>query len=186
MEFTADFEADLFLEETNNQVKLIITEGKNSQSEMLDWQTGSLHSNYLPQLMAGFIFDDSTYTEDKGLTIKGDVMFMGDIEEESENFSNLKLVYKINRKIVAEQDIAKDAFKSAVDTVKVGATFSDVKTGDTFTLYVEGLDKYGFVHRTTAKNIFYVREGITETDTAIKDIETILDKNGNVLYEGGK
>ena len=182
MEYTADFESDLFLGESGGMVNLIIRDGNTTQSEELEWYISSLHSNYLPELMAGFIFDDSTYTEDKGLTIKGDVMFMGDIEEESENFSNLKLVYKINRKIVAEQDITKDTFKSAVDTVKVGATFSDVKTGDTFELYVEGVDKYGFIHRSAAKKIDDIKEGTTETVTAIEDNETILDKDGNILY----
>ena len=94
----------------------------------------------------------------------------------------VRIVYNIIRKIVADHDITKDTFKSAVDTVKVGATFSDVKTGDTFELYVEGVDKYGFIHRSAAKKIDDIKEGTTETVTAIEDNETILDKDGNILY----
>ena len=183
MEYTADFESDLFLGESGGMVNLIIREGNTTQSEELEWYISSLHSNYLPELMAGFIFDESTYTEDKGLTIKGDVMFMGDIEEEMKNFTDLKLVYKINQKIVEEQEIPASAFSTSVDTIDVNKTYPDVKTGDTFTIYVEGVDKYGFIHRSAAKKIDDIKEGTTETVTAIEDNETILDKDGNVLYE---
>ena len=182
MEYTADFESDLFLGESGGMVNLIIREGNTTQSEELEWYISSLHSNYLPELMAGFIFDDSTYTEYKGLTIKGDVMFMGDIEEEMKNFTDLKLVYKINQKIVEEQEIPASAFSTAVDTIDVNKTYPDVRTGDTFTLYVEGTDKYGFVHRTTAKSIIYVKADEIALETMDDVSEIILDKDGNVLY----
>ena len=182
MEYTADFESDLFLGESGGMVNLIIREGNTTQSEELEWYISSLHSNYLPELMAGFIFDESTYTEDKGLTIKGDVMFMGDIEEEMKNFTDLKLVYKINQKIVEEQEIPASAFSTAVDTIDVNKTYPDVRTGDTFTLYVEGTDKYGFVHRTTAKSIIYVKADEIALETMDDVSEIILDKDGNILY----
>ncbi len=182
MEFTADFDSDLFLGEGAGNVNLIIKEGKTAYTEELEWYIDSLHTQYLPQLMAGFIFDDSTYTEDKGLTIKGDVMFMGDIEEEMKNFTDLKLVYKINQKIVEEQEIPTSAFSTAVDTIDVNKTYPDVRTGDTFTLYVEATDKYGFVHRTTAKSIIYVKADEIALETMDDVSEIILDKDGNILY----
>lgn len=182
MEFTADFDSDLFLGEGAGNVNLIIKEGKTAYTEELEWYIDSLHTQYLPQLMAGFIFDDSTHTEDKGLTIKGDVMFMGDIEEEMKNFTDLKLVYKINQKIVEEQEIPTSAFSTAVDTIDVNKTYPDVRTGDTFTLYVEATDKYGFVHRTTAKSIIYVKADEIALETMDDVSEIILDKDGNILY----
>ena len=182
MEFTADFTSDLFLGESGGKVKVIIKEGNTSHSEELEWYIDSLHTQYLPQLMAGFIFDDSTYTEGEGLTVQGDVMFMGDIEEDMKNFTDLKLVYKINQKIVEEEEIPETAFDTAVDTIDVNKTYPDVRTGDTFTLYVEGTDKYGFVHRTTAKSIVYVKADEIAVETMEKDSELILDKEGNILY----
>ncbi|MBQ5905393.1 MAG: hypothetical protein IIW88_05960, partial [Clostridia bacterium] len=80
-EFTADFNAPLFPDTESEVVKLLIKDGNTTQTQELDWYISSLHSNYLPELMAGFTFDKTSFSEEKGLTVDGDVFFMGDIEE---------------------------------------------------------------------------------------------------------
>lgn len=186
MEYTADFESDLFLGESGGMVNLIIRDGNTSQSEELDWYISSLHSNYLPELMAGFTFDKTSFSEEKGLTVDGDVFFMGDIEESGGTaFTDLKLVYMINDKIVDEQEIPETAFETAFDDIDVYKTYPDAKAEDTFTLYIECVDEYGLVHRITVKEIVCI-SGEETSEESLGNYETILDKNDNVLYEGGK
>ena len=50
MEYTADFKSDLFLGESDETVKLIISEGNTTKSEELDWYISSLHNHFLPNL----------------------------------------------------------------------------------------------------------------------------------------
>jgi hypothetical protein len=187
MEYTADFESDLFLGESGGMVNLIIRDGNTTQSEELEWYKSSLHSNYLPEIMAGFTFDKTSFSEEKGLTVDGDVMFMSDIYESNGTaFSDLKLVYTINGNIVEKQEIPETVFETAVDDIDIYKTYPDAKAEDTFTLYIEGADEYGLLHRVTLKEFVC---SVTESDSEDSDngfYETILDKNGNVLYEGVK
>ncbi|MBQ1966537.1 MAG: hypothetical protein II356_01030 [Clostridia bacterium] len=185
-EFTADFNAPLFPDTESEVVKLLIKDGNTTQTQELDWYISSLHSNYLPELMAGFTFDKTSFSEEKGLTVDGDVFFMGDIEESGGTaFTDLKLVYMINDKIVDEQEIPETAFETAFDDIDVYKTYPDAKAEDTFTLYIEGVDEYGLVHRITVKEIVCI-SGEETSEESLGNYETILDKNGNVLYEGGK
>lgn len=185
-EFTADFNAPLFPDTESEVVKLLIKDGNTTQTQELDWYISSLHSNYLPEMMAGFTFDKTSFSEEKGLTVKGDVMFMGDIEEsDGKAFSDLKLIYMLNDKIVEEVEIPETFFESAVSDIDVQKTYPDAKADDTFTLYVEGVDEYGFVHRITVKETVCI-SGEETSEESLGNYETILDKNGNVLYEGGK
>ena len=187
MEYTAEFKSDLFLGESDETVKLIIREGNTYQSEELDWYKSSLHSNYLPEIMAGFTFDKTSFSEEKGLTVDGDVMFMSDLYESNGTaFSDLKLVYTINGNIVEKQEIPETVFETAVDDIDIYKTYPDAKAEDTFILYIEGADEYGLLHRVTLKEFVC---SVTESESEDSDngfYETILDKNGNVLYEGGK
>ena len=185
--FIADFNAPLFPDTDSEVVKLLIKDGNTTQTQELDWYVSSLYEEFLPQFMAGFVFDHTTFSEEKGLTVKGDVMFMGDIEEsDGKAFTDLKLVYMINDKIVDEQEIPETAFETAVDDIDVYKTYPDAKEGDIFTLRVEGVDEYGFIHRITLKETVCISdEDITE-EALDGYYETILDKDGNVLYEGGK
>ncbi len=186
-EFIADFNAPLFPDTDSEVVKLLIKDGNTTQIQELDWYISSLHSNYLPELMAGFTFDKTSFSEEKGLTVDGDVIFMGDIEESGGTaFTDLKLVYIINDKIVDEQEIPETVFESAFSDIDVQKTYPDAKEEDTFTLYIEGADEYGLVHRVTLKEFVC---SVTESESEDSDngfYESILDKNGNVLYEGGK
>ena len=87
--------------------------------------------------------------------------------------------------IVDEQEIPETAFETAFDDIDVYKTYPDAKAEDTFTLYIEGVDEYGLVHRITVKEIVCI-SGEETSEESLGNYETILDKNGNVLYEGGK
>ena len=182
-EFIANFNAPLFPDTESEVVKLLIKDGNTTQTQELEWYISSLHGEYLPELMAGFIFDHTKFTEEKGLTVDGDVMFMGDIEESGgKAFSDLKLIYMLNDKIIEEQQIPETTFETAVSDIEIYKTYPDAKEGDIFTLCVEGVDEYGFVHRITLKETVCISaEDITE-ESLEGNYETIFDKDGNVLY----
>lgn len=186
MEYTADFKSDLFLGESDETVKLIISEGNTTKSEELDWYISSLHNHFLPNLFAGFIFDNTEFKTEKGLSVDGDVMFHWDTEAEKIPFTNLKLMYKLNGETLEEVEIPETVFDSAVDTLDVKKTYPDAKEGDTFEVYLEGTDEYGFVHRTVLKNITCTSEDDVSVETVLEDTEIILDKEGNILYDGKK
>ena len=156
--------------------------GNTTQSEELEWYKSSLHSNYLPEMMAGFTFDKTSFSEEKGLTVDGDVIFMGDIEESGGTaFTDLKLVYIINDKIVDEQEIPETVFESAFSDIDVQKTYPDAKEGDTFTLYIDGVDEYGFVHRITLKETVCSSAESDAEEPSDGFYEIILDKDGNEL-----
>lgn len=186
MEYTADFKSDLFLGESDETVKLIISEGNTTQSEELDWYISSLHNHFLPNLFAGFIFDDTEFKAENGLSVDGDVMFHWDTEAEKNPFTNLKLMYKLNGETLEEVEIPETVFDSAVDTLDVKKTYPDAKEGDTFEVYLEGTDEYGFVHRTVLKSITCISGDVIGVETVMEDTEVILDKEGNILYGGKK
>lgn len=186
MEYTADFKSDLFLGEGDEMVNLIISEGNTTKSEELDWYISSLHDHFLPNIFASFIFDHTEFKTEKGLYVDGDVMFHWDTEAEKIPFNDLKLVYKLNGEILEESEIPETVFDSAVDTVDVKKTYPDAKEGDTFEVYLEGTDEYGFVHRTMLKSITCTSEDDVSVETDLEDTEVILDKDGNILYGGKK
>lgn len=190
MEFTADFNSDLFLGESDEMVKLIIKEGNTTQSEELDWYISSLHGHFLPDLFCSFIFDDSIRTDDNNYKVDGDVMFNFDVEEGKElPFRNMKVYYMHNDTILEEQDIPETVFDTAVTTLSLNKTFPDVKEGDAFTIYLEGEDEYGFIHRSIIKQEFFhtLPDGnYTPEISTVEGGEIILDKEGNILYGGKK
>lgn len=181
-EFIADFNAPLFPDTDSEVVKLLIKDGNTTQIQELDWYISSLYEEFLPQLMAGFVFDHTTFSEEKGLTVKGDVMFMGDIEEsDGKAFTDLKLVYMLNDKIVEEAEIPEATFQSAVSDIDIYKTYPDAKTEDIFTLYIEGVDEYGFVHRITLKETVCSSAESDAEEPSDGFYEIILDKDGNEL-----
>lgn len=186
MEYTADFKSDLFLGESDETVKLIISEGNTTKSEELDWYISSLHNHFLPNLFASFIFDHTEFKAENGLSVDGDVMFHWDTESEKIPFTNLKLMYKMNGETLEEVEIPETVFDSAVDTLDVKKTYPDAKEGDNFELYLEGTDEYGFVHRTMLKSITCISGDVIGVETVMEDTEVILDKEGKILYGGKK
>lgn len=189
-EYTAEFKSDLFVGTENETVKLLIQNGDTTETEELDWYISSLHGHYLPDLFGSFIFDDSIRTEDNNYKVDGDVMFNFDVEEGEElPFKNMKVVYMHNDTVLEEQDVPDSVFDTAVTTLSLNKTFPDIKEGDAFTIYLEGEDEYGFIHRNVIKQEFFhtLPEGnYTSEILSEDDGEIILDKEGNVLYGGKK
>ena len=189
MEYTADFKSDLFLGESDETVKLIISEGNTTKSEELDWYISSLHNHFLPNLYGNFIFDNSVRTDDNNYKIDGEVIFSFDVEEDKElPFKNMKVVYMHNDTVLEIQDVPDSVFDTAVTTLSIYKTFPDIKEGDVFTIYLEGEDEYGFIHRNVLKQDFFhtLPEGNYTPEISMENDEMILDKEGNILYGGKK
>lgn len=189
MEYTADFKSDLFLGESDETVKLIISEGNTTKSEELDWYISSLHNHFLPNLYGNFIFDNSVRTDDNNYKVDGEVIFNFDVEEDKElPFKNMKVVYMHNDTVLEIQDVPDSVFDTAVTTLSIYKTFPDIKEGDAFTIYLEGEDEYGFIHRNVLKQDFFhtLPEGNYTPEISMENDEMILDKEGNILYGGKK
>ncbi len=188
MEYTADFKSDLFVSTGNETVKLLIQNGNTTETEELDWYVSSLHGHFLPNLFGSFIFDDSIRTEDNNYKVDGDVIFNFDVEEGKElPFKNMKVAYMHNDNVLEEAVVPDSVFDTAVTTLSLNKTFPDIKEGDAFTIYLEGEDEYGFIHRNVIKQEFFhtLPEGNYTPEISSEVDEIILDKDGNVLY-GGK
>lgn len=184
-EFTADFLSDLFLGDEEGNVRLIIKNGSMEETEELDWYISSLHGAFLPYLYSHFVFDHTSFDAEKGLTVDGDVMYLSD-EEEIKNVKNIKLIYKLNDKTVETQEILPEEGRK-FDSIDINKAFPEAKEGDTFELFQEYEDNYGFIHRSTVTKYTCKlpnEEGSVETEEVVsKDGEIILDKEGNVLYQ---
>lgn len=189
MEYTADFKSDLFLGESDETVKLIISEGSTTKSEELDWYISSLHNLFLPNLHGNFIFDNSVRTDENNYKVDGEVIFNFDVEEDKElPFKNMKVVYMHNDTVLEIQDVPDSVFDTAATTLSIYKTFPDIKEGDVFTIYLEGEDEYGFIHRNVLKQDFFhtLPEGNYTPEISMENDEMILDKEGNLLYGGKK
>ena len=89
----------------------------------------------------------------------------------------------LNHKVVEEQEIPETVFASAVSDIDVQKNYPDAKEGDIFTICVEGVDEYGFVHRITLKETVCISDEDVTEEALDGNYETILDKDGNVLYD---
>ena len=175
-EFTAEFESGLFEHKDGGNVRLVITKGGSSETEELDWSIGSLHSEFLPFVAAHFAFDNITCNEKNGITVEGDVISMID-GEEAERFKSTKLLFKINGEVLSEDDINGDKM------LNIDKTFPGYGIGDTFELYLEAVDEFGFTHEALLKRVEFAADGaLTEEIEADKGSVVIKDKQGNVLY----
>lgn len=186
MEYTADFETELFLKTDDGTVDLLIKEGSVTKTEDLEWYVDSLHSNFLPHLYSSLIFADAVVTEKKELKIEGDLMFDVLSEEELSSFKNKKLYFLVNDIIISEEDILQSSgFSDRTEIIKI---YPDVKAGDKVSLYVEAEDEYGFIHRNIVKEVICGGEPVTVTieENERPSGDIILDKEGNVLSDGWK
>lgn len=180
-EYTANFNIGIF--EAKGDIKLLIKEGNTTKSEDLEWYIGSLFKNYLPELWLSFVFDETAYTKETGLKLEGDIMFLWDIMDEKNKFKNMKLTFKLNSNILAEEDISAYLAADTLDNLEINKTFPDVKAGDTFELYVTAEDEYGYIHQKTLKKITCVADSDVLEEEATEDY-IISDGEGNVLYSG--
>lgn len=184
-EFTADFLSDLFLSSQEGNVKLIITNGKTSETEELDWYISSLHSSYLPYLVSYLAFDKISFTVENGLNVTGDII-SASVDEDMEKVKSTKLIYKLNGQVIGEEEITLMSENKTFDTIDINKAIPEAKEGDVFELIQESEDQYGFIHRCTIKKLTCSlpdEDGMIETEEIGKDSEIILDKEGNILYQ---
>lgn len=177
--FVAEFETDIFAKTDDDNVKLVIKRGDTAESEELDWSISHLYNEYLPSIWIYFAFDKSEYESSKGLNIRGNLIFAGD--KEDNNFTNLKLIFKLNDKVVSVDEISETEKATLSD--EINKSLPDVKTGDSFELCIEGEDTYGYIHEKTLKKIPYVTEDIISEEEKLSKGETIKDKEGNILFD---
>ena len=175
-EFTAEFEAGLFEQKGDSDVKLVITKDGTSETEALDWSLGLLHKQFLPFVAAYFAFDDITCSEQNGITVEGNVISHID-DENAERFKSTKLLFKINGEVLSEDDINGDKI------FNVNKTFPGYGIGDTFELCLEAADELGFTHEALLKRVQFGADGALTEETELEDnIVVIKDKKGNVIY----
>lgn len=187
-EFIANFNAPLFPDTESEVVKLLIKDGNTTQTQELEWYISSLHNEFLPRMLVSFVFDNSGRSEDNNYKVDGDIMFHFDYEDsEDVPFKNMKVYYMHNDTVLEKENIPETVFDSAVTTFPLNKNFSDVKEGDSFTIYLEGEDECGFVHRVVLSQSFFhtLPEGNhTPEIIAPSDGDIILDKDENILYSG--
>lgn len=175
-EFTAEFECGLFEQKDNGDVRLVITNGGTSEPENLDWSLGSLYSDYLPFAAAHFVFSDITCNENDGIRVEGNVISSID-DEEAKRFKSTKLIYKVNGEVLAEEDIAGEKMFS------VNKTFPGYGAGDTFELYLEVVDDFGFTQERVLKRVEFGADGEPLEETELADEGVVIkDKDGKVVY----
>ena len=177
--FVAEFERDIFSQTDDDNVRLVIKRGDAAENEELDWNISSLHSEYLPSIWMYFAFDKSEYDSSKGLTIRGNLIFAGDKEDNS--FENLRLIFKLNDEVVSVDEISEA--QKATHSEEINKNLPNVKTGDSFELCIEGEDTYGYIHEKTLKKIPYVTEDVISAEEALSNEEIIKDKKGNILFD---
>ena len=174
MLFTAEFELDVF-EQNDGLVMLVMKSEGTSQTQELEWYINDLRSEVLPFASAYFHSADIICGEKSGITVDGTVSVI--IQDESEDsIKNAKLIYKMNGETVDEENVVDDDF------IHIHKTFTDYGIGDTFELYFEAEDSFGFVHETMLKTITFEEYGKVESEAPEDLDEIIKDKNGNVLY----
>ena len=173
--FTAEFERDIFDGKGDVPVTLVIKADGKSQTEDLEWNLGGLYWEYIPNSNATFIFDDITWSEKSGIIVDGTVVLMLD-DEESDNFKNAKLIYKVNGKVLAEEETGDD------EHIRIYKTFHGYGVGDTFELYFEAEDKFGFIHERMLKKITMDEEGTVTEEALTEDGSFVIkDRDGTVL-----
>ncbi len=174
-EFTAEFERGLFEDKGDKPVRLVIKADGTFQTEDLEWNLGGLYWEFLPNSNASYVFDDITWSEEKGIIVDGTVVTFLD-DEEPDNFKNAKLIYKVNGEVLAEDATNDD------EHIQIYKTFPGYGAGDTLELYFEAEDRYGFIHETMLKRITLGTDGTFEEETEPdKGATVIKDKDGNVL-----
>lgn len=173
--FTAEFELGVF-EQNDGLVMLVVKSEGTSQTEQLEWYINDLRSEVVPYASAYYHFADITCGEKSGITVDGTVSVI--LQDESEeSIKNTRLIYKMNGKVVAEEEIDDD------DYIQIYKSFPDYGIGDTFEFYFEAEDSFGFIHETLLKSVTFAEYGKDESEAAEELNEIIKDKEGKVLYQ---
>lgn len=174
LQFTAEFEKNIFEQSENDSVRVVIKSKGISESEELDWQISDLVSEFLPSAVATFVFDDTVCSKENGVVVDGTVaVFIDDDKEDA--FKNAKLIYKFNGKVAAEEETNGD------EHIQIRKAFPDYGIGDTLEFYFEAEDSFGFIHESLLKKITFTEYGEVETE-ALNETKTVIkDKEGKVL-----
>lgn len=99
---------------------------------------------------------------DKSFTTEG-VYYVGLIEE----FSDIKMIFSVNDKVV-------DSIQINTAETRIDKEIA-IESGDKVDVYVEGTDKYGYIHR------FHSISQSSEDPGTSYPYEIIMDSEGNVL-----
>jgi|GEM_PF-3301419 len=100
----------------------------------------------------------------KSFTTEG-VYYVGLIEE----FSDVKMIFSVNDKVV-------DSIQINTAETRIDKEIA-IESGDKVDVYVEGTDKYGYIHR------FHSRSQSSEDTGTVYPYEIIMDSEGNVLFD---
>lgn len=174
-EFTAEFERGIFEDKGDVPVMLVVKADGKSQTEDLEWNLGGLYWEFLPNSNASYVFDDITWNEKSGIIVDGTVVTFLD-DEEPDNFRSAKIVYKVNGKVLAEEETGDD------EHIQIYKTFPGYGAGDTVELYFEAEDKFGFIHETLLTRTILGEESTVAEDLEIDEKNFVIkDKDGNVL-----
>ena len=178
--FNAEFTRGLFEKSEDDNVRLVINSKGISETEELEWGIGDMYSEFMPYVIAEYMFDDTVCSEENGIIVDGTVAVFVDDEDE-DSFKNEKLIYKFNGKAVAEEATEGD------EHIQIRRSFADYGIGDTFELCFEAEDKYGFIHEILLKKQTFTDYGENEDEgeaplEADVHYEIIRDKDGNVIY----
>ncbi len=183
--FQCVFECGIF-EEFGDATILVKTDNE-TRAEDPEWYMEAPFGMYLPHLMWGpVIFDESQFTEERGLVFSGELMVDSfDSDNEEKEFVSAKLVCELNNETVFENDLTSLLGSEERKTFyPINKTFPQAKSGDMFTVYLLAEDKYGFTQKIICKQYECAKD--SEASTEINTSLIILDKNGNVMYEGEK
>lgn len=101
---------------------------------------------------------------DKSFTTEG-VYYVGLIEE----FSDVKMIFSVNDKVV-------DLIQINTAETRIDKEIA-IESGDKVDVYVEGTDKYGYIHR------FHSISQSLEDPGTVYPYEIIMDSEGNVLCD---
>lgn len=101
---------------------------------------------------------------DKSFTTEG-TYYIGLIEE----FSDVKMIFSVNDKVV-------DSIQINIAETRIDKEIA-IESGDKVDVYVEGTDKYGYIHR------FHSISQSSEAPGTAYPCEIIMDSEGNVLCD---
>ncbi len=177
--FIAEFDVGLFEQKDESNIRLVIREGEFSETVELDWSFVNLHTDFLPSALVHLIFDDITYDEKTGVKIDGQLSSFIDAEDVG-RLSDLRLIYIINGKTVAEETVDIEN----IDFYDIVKTFPGYGAGDSFELFAEVTDEFGFIHEMLLTAVELSDDDVIIEEEAVpvdKGYEIIKDKDGNVL-----
>lgn len=193
-EYTADIPVGLFENLDYFPIVTITSKGETKTEILENHSLQYIWTSYLPTINGGNIRAYKASLRDGKLTVDGKLMVGYSIPEmnKDEKITKYTLKVEVNGKEVSSKDITNtisDYEKSyGIDGGRVEVPFNetyDLMGNDNLSIYLVAEDSLGYIH----KNVAFSWEQ-PDSDGAQKEMvapigyggETILDKEGNVLY----